>query len=93
LYSSPGIIRIIKSRRKKWVGHMTRIGEKRNVYRLLVRKPKGKRSLGRSRRRWIDNIKMKLLERELGVVDWIGPAQDNYRWRNTVNAVTNFRVP
>jgi hypothetical protein len=58
LYSSPSIIRIIKSRRMRWVGHVARVGEKRNVYRLLVGKPEGKRPLGRPRRRWIDNIKM-----------------------------------
>jgi hypothetical protein len=62
LYSSPSIIRIIKSRRMRWAGHVTRMGEKRNVYRLLVGKPEGKRPLGRPRRRWIDNIKMVLLE-------------------------------
>jgi hypothetical protein len=60
LYSSPSIIRIIKSRRMRWAGHVARIGEKRNVYRLLVGKPEGKRPLGRPRRMWIDNIKMDL---------------------------------
>jgi hypothetical protein len=62
LYSSPSIIRIIKSRRIRWAGHVARMGEKRNVYRLLVGKPEGKRPLGRSRRRWVDNIKMDILE-------------------------------
>jgi hypothetical protein len=62
LYASPSIIRIIKSRRMKWVGHVARMGEKRNVYRLLVGKPEGKRPLGRPRRRWIDNSKIDLLE-------------------------------
>jgi hypothetical protein len=76
LYSSPSIIRIIKSRRLRWAGHMARMGEKRNVYRLLVGKPEGKRPLGRPRRRWIDNIKKDLLEIGLDVVDWIGLAQD-----------------
>jgi hypothetical protein len=93
LYSSPDIIRIIKSRRVKWVGHEARMGEKRNVYRLLVGKPKGKRPLGRLRRRWIDNIKMDLLEIGLSVVDWVGLAQDRYRWRALVNSVMNLRVP
>jgi hypothetical protein len=69
LYSSPSIIRIIKSRRMRWVGHVARMGEKRNVY----------RPLGRPRSRWIDNIKMGLLELGLSVVDWIGLAQDKYR--------------
>jgi hypothetical protein len=89
LYSSPSIIRIIKSRRMRWAGHVARIGEKRNVYRILV----GKRPLGRPRRRWIDNIKMDLLEIGLSVVDWIGLSQDRYRWRALVNSVMNLRFP
>jgi hypothetical protein len=68
------------------------MGEKRNVYRLLVGKPEGKRPLGRPRRRWIDN-KMDLLEIGLNVVDWIGLAQDRYRWRALVNSVMNLWVP
>jgi hypothetical protein len=67
--------------------------EKRNVYRLLVGKPEGKRPLGRPRRRWIDNINMDLLEIGLSVVEWIGLAQDRYRWRALVNSVMNLRVP
>jgi hypothetical protein len=62
--------------RMTWVGHVARIGEKRGVYRLLVRKSEGKRPLGRPRRRWIDNIKMDLLEIGVNVVDWIGLALD-----------------
>jgi hypothetical protein len=62
LYSSPSVIRIIKSRMMRWAGHVARIGAKRNVYRLLIGKPEGKRPLGRPRRRWIDNIKTDLLE-------------------------------
>jgi hypothetical protein len=69
------------------------MGEKRNVYRLLVGKPEGKRPLGRPRLRWIDNIKMDLLEIGLGVEDWIGLSQDRYRWRALVNSVMNIRVP
>jgi hypothetical protein len=71
LYSSPSIIRIIKSRWMRWVGHVARMGEKRNVYRLLVGKPEGKRPLGRPRRMWIDNIKMGLLEIGFSAVDWL----------------------
>jgi hypothetical protein len=69
------------------------MGEKRNVYRLLVRKPEGKIPLGRPGRRWINNIKMDLLETELNVVDWIGLAQDRYRWKALVKSVMNLRVP
>jgi hypothetical protein len=69
------------------------MGEKRNVYRLLVGKPEGKRPLGRPRRRWIDNIKMDRLVIGLNVVDRIGLAQGRYRWRALVNSVMNLRVP
>jgi hypothetical protein len=69
------------------------MGEKRNVYRLLVGKPEGKRPLGRARRRWIENIKMDLLETGVNVMDWIGVAQDRYRWRALVNSVMDLRVP
>jgi hypothetical protein len=93
LYSSPSISRIIKSRWMRWVGHVARMGEKRNVYRLLVGKPEGKRPLGRPRRRWIDSSKLDLLEIGVSVVDWIGLAQDRYRWRALVNSVLNLRVP
>jgi hypothetical protein len=67
-------------------------GEKRNACRLLVGKPDGRRPLGRTRRRWVDNIKMDLLEIGWGGVDWIGLAQDRDRWRALVNAVMNLRV-
>jgi hypothetical protein len=69
------------------------MGEKKNVYWLLVGKPEGKRPLGRPRRRLIDNIKMDLLETGLSVVDWIGLARDRYKWRALVNSVMNLRVP
>jgi hypothetical protein len=69
------------------------MGEKRNVYRLLVGKPEGKRPLGRPRRRCTDNIKMEILEIVLSVVDWIGLSQDRYRWRALVNSVMNLWVP
>jgi hypothetical protein len=72
LYSSSNIIRIIKSRRIRWVRHVARMGEKRNMCRLLVGKPEGKRPLGRPRHRWIYNIKKDLLEIVLGGVDWTG---------------------
>jgi hypothetical protein len=69
------------------------MGEKRNVYRLLVGKAEGKRPIGRPRHRWIDNIKMDRLDIGLSVVDWIGLARDRYRWRALVNSVMNLRVP
>jgi hypothetical protein len=93
LSSSPSIIRIKKSRRMRWAGHVAWMGEKRNVYRLLVGKQEWKRPLGRPRRRWIDNIKMDLLEIGLSVVYWICLAQDRYRRRALVNSVMNLRVP
>jgi hypothetical protein len=68
-------------------------GEKRNAYRLLAGKPEGRMSLGRPRRRWVDNIRMDLVEMGLGDVDWIGLAQDRDRWRTLVNSVLNLRVP
>jgi hypothetical protein len=72
---------------------VARMGGKRSVCRLLVGKPEGKRPLGRPRRRWIDNIKIDLLEIGLSVVDWIGLARDRDRWRALVNSVMNLRVP
>jgi hypothetical protein len=75
------------------VGHVARLGEKRNVYRLLVGKPEGKRPTGRPRRRWVDNIRMNLGEEGWGDVDWIGLAKDRNRWRARVNSVLNLRVP
>jgi hypothetical protein len=89
LYSSPSII---KSRRMRWAGHVARIGEKKNACRLFVGKPEGKRPLGRSRRRWVDNIRMYLGEMGWGDMDWIGLAQDMNRWRALVNSVLNLRV-
>jgi hypothetical protein len=93
LYSLPSIIRIIKSRRMRWAGHVARMGENRNAYRLLVGKPKEKRPLGRPRRRWVDNITMDILEIGWGGVDWIGLAQDRDKRRALVNAVMNLLVP
>jgi hypothetical protein len=92
LYSSRSIIRIIKSRRMRWAGHVARMGEKRNAYRLLVGKPEGKILLRRPRRRWVDNIRMDLGEVGWGDVDWIGLAQDRKRCRALVNSVLNPRV-
>jgi hypothetical protein len=92
LYSTPDIIRHIKSRKMMWARHVTRMGEGRNVYRVLVGKPEGKRPLGRPRRRWEDGIKMDLREIGWGGVEWIHLAQDRDHWWAVVNAVMNLRV-
>ena len=93
LYSSPNIVRVIKSRRMRWAGHVQRMGDERGAYRVLVGKPDGKRLLGRPRRIWVDNIRMNLQEVGCGYVDWIGLAQYRDRWRTLVSAVMNLRVP
>jgi len=87
------IVRVIKSRKMRWAGHVARIGKGRGVYRVLVGKPEGRRPLGRPRRRWVDNISMDLQEVGCGYMDWIGLAQDRDRWRTLVSAVMNPRVP
>jgi hypothetical protein len=89
LFSSLSIIRIIKARRMRWAGHVARKRERR----LLLGKPEGRRPLGRPRRRWLDNIRMDLVEMGWGDVDWIGMAQDRDRRRVLVNSVLNLRVP
>jgi hypothetical protein len=93
LYSSPSIIRIIKSRNMKWAGHVARMGEKTKSYRILVGKPEGKRPLGRPRRKREENIRMDLREIGWGGMDWIDLAQDREQWRALVNTVMNIRVP
>ena len=93
VYSSPNIVRVIKSRRMRWAGHVARMGEERGLYRVLVGKPEGKRSLGRPRRRWVGNIRTDLQEVGFGYMDWIGLVQDRDRWRTLVSAVMNLRVP
>jgi hypothetical protein len=76
LYSLPNIVRVFKSRRMRWAGHVARMGEERGVHMVLVGKPEGKRPLGRPRRRWVDNIKMGVEEVGSGCGDWIVLAQD-----------------
>ena len=93
LYSSPNIVRVIKSRRMTWAGYFGRMGEERGAYRVLVGKLEGRRPLGRPRRRWVDNIRPDLQEVGCVYMDWIGLAQDRDRWRTLVSAVMNLRVP
>jgi hypothetical protein len=93
LYSSPHIVRAIKSRRMRWAGHVARMGEGRCVCRTLVGRPEGKRPLERPRRRWEDNIKMNLREIGINGANWIQLVQDKFQWRAFVNTVMNLRVP
>jgi hypothetical protein len=93
LYSSLNILRVIKSRRMRWVGHVARVGEGRGVYRVLVGRPECTRPLGRPRRRWEDNIKMDLMEIRTHRTNRIHMAQDRVHWRAFVNTVMNLRVP
>jgi len=92
LFSSPNTVRVIKSRRMRWAGHVAHMREGRGVYRVLVGKSEGKRPLGRPRRRWGNNIKMDLKEVGCGGMDWIELAQDRDRWWALVNALMNFLV-
>ena len=93
LYALPNIVRVVKSRRMRWAGHVARMGEDRGVRRVLVGKPEGKRPLGRPIRRWEDNIKIDLQEVGGGRGDWMELAQDRDEWRALVCTVRNFRVP
>jgi hypothetical protein len=93
LYSSSNIVRVIKARRIRWAGHVARMGKGRGVYRVLVGRSEGKRPLGRSRRRWEDNILMDLRERGIDGANWIQLAQDRFQWWACVNTVMKLRVP
>jgi hypothetical protein len=93
LYSSLNIIRVIKSRRLRWAGHVARMVERRGAYRALVGKPEGRIPIGRPRRRWEDNAKMDLRKVGWRGTDWIKLAQDRDRWRALVYTVMNLRVP
>jgi hypothetical protein len=93
LYSSPGVVRVIKARRMRWTGHVARMGEVRGAYNILVGRPEGRKPLGRTRRRWEDNIIMDLRDIGFEDADWIHLAQDRDSWRALVNTVMNRRVP
>ena len=87
-------MRVLKSRRMRWAGHVAHMEEDRGVHRVLVGKPEGKSPLGRPRRRWEeDNIKMDLQEVGGGRGDWMVLAEDRDRWRALVGTVRDFRVP
>jgi len=92
-YSSPNIVRVIKSRRMRWAGHVALMGQGRGVCRVLVGKPEWRRPLGRPRRRWEDTIRMDLREVGCGCVEWMELAEDRDRWHALVSAVMNLRVP
>ena len=93
VYSLPNIVRVVKSRRMSWAGHVARMGEGRGVHRVLVGKPKRKRPLRRSRHRREDNIKVDLQEVGGGCGDWMELARDRDRWRALVSTMRNLRVP
>jgi hypothetical protein len=93
LYSLPNIVRVVKSRRMRWAGHVARTREDRGVHRVLVGKPERKKPLGRPRHRWENNIKMDLQEVRGGHGYWMELAQDRNSWRALVGMVRNFRVP
>jgi len=93
LYSLPNIVRVVKSRKMRWAGHVARMGEGRGVYRVLVGKPEGEIPMGRPRSRWEDNIKMDFQEVRGSREDWMELAQDRDRWRALVSTVMKLRVP
>ena len=93
LYRSPNIVRMIKSGRLRWAGHVSRIEEARRDFKILSDKTAGKRPLGRQRRRWKDNIRMDLKETGINKRNWFDSAQDRNYWRALVNAALNLRVP
>jgi hypothetical protein len=93
MYSLPNIVRVVKSRRMRWEGHVARMREESGVHRVLVGKPEVKRPLGRHRRRWEDNIKMDFQEIGVGCGEWIESAQDRDRWRALVRRIKKLWVP
>ena len=93
LYRSPNIVKVIKSKRLRWAGHVARMEEGRSAFKILTGKPTGKRPLGRPRRRWENNIRMDLEEIGIKAGNWVDSAQDRNYWRALVNAALNLRVP
>ena len=93
MYRSPNLVRVIKSRKLRWAGHVCRMEEGRSAFKILTGKPTGKRPLGRLRRRWEDNIRMDLQEIGMNAGNLVDSAQDRNYWRALVNAALNLRVP
>jgi hypothetical protein len=93
LYSSPNIVRVIKSRRMRWAGHVARMREGRGIYRVLVGRAECERPLGRPRRRWEDNIKLDLRKIGIDKANCIRLALDRVQWQAFVSTVMNLRVP
>jgi hypothetical protein len=92
LYRSPNLVRVIKSRKLRWAGHVARIEEGMSAFKILTAKRTGKRLFGRPRRKWEDNIRMDLEERGINAGNWVNSAQDRNYWRALVNAALNLRV-
>ena len=90
MYLSPNIVRVIKSRRLRWAGHVARMEEGRSAFRILTGKPTGKRHLVRPRRRWEDNIRMNLKEIGINTRNWVDLAQDRDYQRALVTAALNL---
>ena len=93
MYRSPNIVRVIKSRRLGWTGHVARMEEGRSAFKIKTGKPKGRRPLGRPRRRWEGNIRMDLEEIGINAGNGVDSAQDRNYLRALVNAALNLRVP
>ena len=93
MYRPPNILKVIKFRRLRWADHLARMEKGRSAFKMLTSKHTGKRSLGRPRRRWEDNIRMDFKEIGVNTRNWVDSAQDRDYWRALVNSVLNLRVP